>query len=132
MAKTLSNTALKTINRIGDIICPKNGEFPSYSETGCVEHVNSMIIYAPDADIGDLNMLLSILSVMPSSVLRWLVNTMTASHQKEGGFATLMRQLDFGLKGIILGTYYSGKVGSNYSGKKPTEVIEFDINRMEK
>ena len=131
MASTLSNPALKAINRIGDILCPKNGDFPSYSETGCVEHVNDMIAYAPESDIGDLNMLLTILAYMPTGVLKWLVKSITASHQKEGGLSTLFRQLDFGLKGIVLGTYYSGKVGANYKGKKPTEVIDFNITRME-
>jgi hypothetical protein len=39
--------------------------------------------------------------------------------------------LDFGMKGIILGTYYSGKVGINYKGKSPLQVIDFSINRIE-
>lgn len=131
MSKILSKSAVKALTRIGDILCPKNGDFPAYSETGCVEHVDDVIAYAPASDIGDLNMVLSILGYMPAGVLNWLVKTMNNSHEKEGGFATLMRQLDFGLKGIIYGTYYSGKVGANYKGKTPQEVIDFSIVRME-
>lgn len=131
MSKILSKSAIKALTRIGDILCPKNGEFPSYSETGCVEHVDDVIAFAPASDIGDLNMVLSILSYMPTGMLNWLVKTMNDSQGKDGGIAVVMRQLDFGLKGIIYSTYYSGKVGANYTGKTPQEVIDFSIVRME-
>lgn len=131
MSVVLNKSALKAVNRIGDIICPKNKDFPSYTELGCVEHVNSMIKYAPHSDIKDLNLLLSILSIMPKFVLTFMVKAITKSHSKNGVFSGLFRQLDFGLKGIILGTYYSGNVGSNYKGKTPLEIIEFSTIRME-
>ena len=127
----LSNTAKKTLNRIGDIICPKNEEFPSYSEYGGIEFVDDMLSTAPASDISDLNLLLTVLAVVPNGVLRWLVKSSGESHNKEGMIATLFRQLDFGLKGIILSTYYSGIKTSTYNGKMPTEVIGFSINRME-
>lgn len=131
MSKLFSKSALNGLNRIGDIIAPKNGEFPAYSETGCIEHIDDVAGYAPPNDIKDLGMVLSILSFMPSFVLKWLVNKMTESHQQEGGLSDVFRMLDFGLKGIIFGTYYSGKVGKNYKGKSPAEVIGFSINRLE-
>lgn len=131
MSKILSKSAVKGLVRIGDILCPKNGDFPAYSETGCVEHVDDVIGYAPANDISDLGMVLSILSYMPTGVLKWLVKNLNSSQEKEGSIASLMRMLDFGLKGIICGTYYSGKVGANYKGKSPQEVIDFSLVRME-
>ncbi|PCJ87837.1 MAG: hypothetical protein COA57_03975 [Flavobacteriales bacterium] len=127
----LGNSAKKALNRIGDIICPKNGDFPSYSEYGAIEHVDDMLETAPESDINDLNMLLAILSFMPNAILKWLVKSVSKSHWKNGGVTTLFRQLDFGLKGIIFGTYYSGKKTAVYNGKIPTEVIGFSINRIE-
>ena len=35
-SKYLSNSALKAINRIGDLMIHRNGEFPSFSEVGGV------------------------------------------------------------------------------------------------
>ncbi len=126
----LNKTSLKALNRLGDIYCPKNGEFPSYSELGCVQHVNTMVAYTPASDVKDLNLLLNILAYMPTFFLKWLVKIVTNSAKKYGS-SPLLRQLDFGLKGIILGTYYSGKTGDNYQGKKPLDIIGFSINRIE-
>lgn len=131
MSKLFSKTALNGLNRIGDIMIPKNGEFPSYSESYCIEYVDDVAGYAPENDIKDLGMLLSILSFMPGFVLSWLVKSMSESHQKNGGLSDTFRLLDFGLKGIILGTYYSGKVGKDYKGKSPLDLIGFSINRIE-
>lgn len=129
MSKILSKSALKAINRIGDIMLPKNGELPSYSELGGIEHIDEILRYAPEGDMKDLNMVLSILSVMPKFVLKWLVNKMRRSHERGGGLWVIMRQLEFGLKGIILSTYYSEKAGSNYKGRTPLEIIAYSINR---
>jgi hypothetical protein len=128
----LSNRAKIGLKRIGDILCPQNGEFPSYTQSGAIDFVDEMLIYAPASDISDLGLLLSILSFMPNFVLHWVVKKMTNSHAAgDGSLAVIFRQLDFGLKGIILGTYYSGKRSASYSGKLPTEIIDFQINRME-
>ena len=130
MSKILSKSALKAINRIGDVMVPKNGEFPSYSEVGGIEHIDEILRSAPESDMKDLNMVLSILSVMPTFVLKWLLNKMRQSHKHGGGIWVIMRQLDFGLKGIILSTYYSEKVGSNYKGRTPLEIIDYSITRV--
>ncbi len=130
MSKILSKAALKAINRIGDIMVPENGEFPSYSEYGGIEHIDEILRYAPESDTKGLDMILSILSVMPKFVLSWLVKKMSQSHERGGGLWVIMRQMNFGLKGIILSTYYSEKAGSNYKGKTPLEIIGYSINRV--
>lgn len=127
----LNGSAVKAVNRIGNILCPGDDVFPSYSELGCIEHIDIMLENAPAADIGDLNMLLTVLSVAPTDMLKWLVRKMAESHGKEGSANVLFRQLDFGLRGIIFGTYYSGKTGSNYTGKNPHEIIGFSVNRLD-
>ena len=126
----LSPLAKKGLCRLGDIICPKNEEFPSYSELGVIEFVDEMLETAPESDIQDLGLVLMILSFMPTFVLVWLVKSMNNSHHKEGIISNLFRQLDFGIKGIIFSTYYSGEKGKNYSGKLPSEIIGFSMNRI--
>jgi len=127
----LSPRAKKSLTRIGDILLPKNGDFPSFSETGSIEHIDSLTAYASESDIKDLNRALSILSFMPDFVFRWLVSKMQNSQSSAGMLSSVFRQLDFGLRGLIFSCYYSGKTGSHYKGKNPLEVIGFEIKRVE-
>lgn len=128
---TLNASAKKSLTRIGDILLPKNGEFPSFSETGSIEHIDELTAYAPEDDISDLNTLLSVLAFMPGFVLKWLVNKMENAQMSNGALASLFRQLDFGLKGLLFSCYYSEKMGAAYKGKKPLDVIGFSVNRVE-
>lgn len=127
----ISPSAVKGLTRIGDILCPGDDYFPSYSKLGCVEHVDIALEHAPASDIKDLGLLLSILSFMPGFVLRWLVRQMAESHDSNSALSTTFRQLDFGLRGIIFGTYYSGRSGSGYSGPNTHELVGFSVNRVE-
>lgn len=126
----MSKAALRTVNRIGDILCPGDEEFPSYSQTGCIEHIDRMLATVPEGDMKDLNLLLTILSIKPKFVLRWLVRKMGSAHESSGPISDLLRMLDFGLRGIIFGTYYSGFVGAGYTGKTPYEVLDYEIKRV--
>lgn len=130
MSKFLSNSALHTINRMGDLMLPASGDFSSFSQTGCIEHIDDILLFAPEDDISSLNTLLSIMSVFPGSLLKWIIRNMETSHTKNGGISVLFRQLDFGLKGIIFTCYYSGKTGKHFTGKNPLQVIDFEFNRV--
>lgn len=130
-SRYISPAAVRGLVRIGDILCPGDAEFPSYSKLGCVEHVDIALEYAPAADIKDLGLLLSILSVMPKGVLEWLVRQMAESHDSDSALSTTFRQLDFGLRGIIFGTYYSGQSGKDYTGPDTHSLVGFSINRVE-
>lgn len=130
MSKILSSLAIKTLYRMGDIMVPRNGDFPAYSEVKGLEYIDEMLCYAPENDIKDLNLLLSILSFMPTFVLRWLIAKMGKSHNEEGGISVIFRQLDFGIRGIVFATYYTEKTSSSFKGKKPIETIGYSINRF--
>lgn len=130
MSKILSSSAIKAITRIGDIMIPRNGELPAYSEVKGLEFIDDVVSYAPESDLKDLNLLLSILSFMPTSILKWLVNKMAKSHNEEGALSVIFRQLDFGIRGIVFATYYTEKTSPSYKGKKPIDVIGYSINRL--
>ena len=131
MPTQLSPAAKKTLTRIADIMLPANGEFPSFSQTGSIEHIDELTAYAPDDDIGDLSMVLTLLSVTPGFVLRWLVRKMEGAQHSEGMLAGLFRQLGYGLRGLIYSCYYSEKMGKAFTGKKPLDVIGYEIKRVE-
>jgi len=125
-----SKSALKALNKFGDILIPKNGEFPSFSEYGGLECIDQMVSYAPVDDIGDLNMALGIFNFLPNFILRFLVSLMAKSQKMGGPLAPMLRQLNLALRGLIFACYYSERPGSDFSGKDPVEIINFEINRV--
>ena len=130
-SKYLSNSAIKGLTRIGDILIPGDDEFPSFSAYMCMDHIDDLVSYAPADDIKDLGMVLGILSHMPTSILMWLVNTMANAHRNNGPLGSLFRQLNMGIRGIVFSLYYSEKPGKHYQGKNPTEMIGFTLNKVE-
>lgn len=128
---TLSPRAKKALTRIGDMLLPGNGDFPSFSETGSIEHIDNLTTYAPEGDIGDLDMLLIVLSFMPDVLLSWIVSKMEGAQTSNGMLSPIFRQLDFGLRGLLFSCYYSEKMGTSFSGKKPLDIIGFEITRVE-
>lgn len=130
-SKYLSNSAIKGLTRIGDILIPGDDEFPSFSAYMCMDHIDDLVAYAPSDDIKDLGMVLGILSYMPNSILKWLVNKMANAHLNNGPLGSLFRLLNMGLRGIVFALYYSEKPGTNYMGKNPDEMIGFTLNKVE-
>lgn len=130
-SKYLSNSAIKGLTRIGDILIPGNDEFPSFSAYMCMDHIDDLVGYAPHDDIKDLGMVLGILSLMPKSLLVWLVNKMANAHRNTGPLGSLFRLLNMGIRGIVFALYYSEKPGINYNKKNPTEMIGFTLNKVE-
>ena len=127
----LNKSAIKGLTRIGDILIPGNDEFPSFSAYMCMDHIDDLLSYAPNDDIKDLGMVLSVLSIMPKTILNWLVKKMAYAHKNEGPSGTLLRQLNMGIRGIVFSLYYSEKPGINYKAKNPTEMIGFTLNKVQ-
>lgn len=125
-----SNRALKTFNRLGDILLPKNGEFPSFSEYGGIEHIDKIVAYAPESDISDLNMALGIFYFFPDFILKFIIILCANAANKNGPVAPLLRQLNMGIRGLIFACYYAERPGSNFNGKDPIEIIGYDMKRV--
>jgi hypothetical protein len=122
--------ALKGLNRIGNVFIPGEGDLPSFSEFGGIEHVDDVIAYTPAEDIASLNMVLSIFSALPEGMLRWAADQMVAASYRDGPLDGLLRQLNIGLKGILFSCYYSGKGGTKFSGENPLDTIGYAVNRV--
>ncbi len=124
-------SALKGLNRIGDVFIPGDDRLPSFSRFGGAEHLDEVIAYAPAEDIASLNMVLGIFSFLPEGMLRWAADQMVAASYRDGLLDGQLRQLNIGLKGILFSCYYSGKGGSGYAGENPLEVVGYQPNRVE-
>lgn len=125
------NSTLKGLNRIGDVFIPQDGDMPSFSQFGGIEAIDTVIAYLPKEDVGLLNIVLTIFAVMPTGVLRWLVQQMEDALDKTGEIPSVLRQLNLGLRGIIFSCYYSGVGGEKSTGNNPLDVIGYHLNRVE-
>jgi hypothetical protein len=128
-----SNRAIKGLQKVGDIYCPKNGEFPSYSEAAGTQYLDNLAVNVPADDFSALNIVLAILSFLPKGILNWLVNTLQNSmdSSSDGMIPSLLRQLNIGLRGLCYSTYYSEFTNPYYSGKTPMQIIDYHLNRLE-
>ena len=131
MPKYLSNSALNGLNRLGDIIIPAYEQFPSFSQAGGVSSADDLVEHAPEADRKDLNLVLTLLSFMPGFILRWLVGKMETSPDNNGPIGPIFRQLDIGIRGLVFSCYYSGRLGADYKGPDPLDLIGIELTRIE-
>lgn len=121
---------LRALERLGDIMMPRHEDFPSFSEVGCIEHIDSIVQYAPPDDIASLRVLLRVLSFAPTALLRALLRATHNPGSFPGPLETLLRLLNFAFRGILCTLYYSGKTGAGYTGPTPLEQIGFSLNRV--
>ena len=108
MSRYLNHRQLNTIERIGNIMVPAHGKFPSFSESGCLYHIDTLLQPAPIDDRNSLKTVLTILSWLPDSILCWLLHRLEHADAVPGPIGTQLRLLSFGLKGTVFSLYYSG------------------------
>jgi hypothetical protein len=117
------------LNRLGDVICPKNGEFPSFSELDCAHYAHMVLDDLPSQDLSDLKMLLFVLWFMPSPIMRIFLFTLEKLNNLNGEVGTLIRMLLFGLRGIAFALYYSDLRGPNAKvTTTPVKVVGYEVN----
>ncbi|MBI2421387.1 MAG: hypothetical protein HYV27_01065 [Candidatus Hydrogenedentes bacterium] len=126
-SRLLNENAVKTLNRFGDILFPRNGEYPSFSELGCAEHVDDIAAHAPAEDIALLGSFMATLRFAPGFVLRGIVWATQNADRFPEPIGTNLRLLDMGIRSLTVTLYYSGKKGAHYTGPTPLNVIDFHL-----
>lgn len=132
MEAILGTRERKVLNRLGDLIVPGDGDFPSYSALGCVERADDMLAYGDPEDVALLVMVLRMLSVMPTFVLRLVYWAARNADLFPGPLGNNLRLFHIALRGLTVSLYFTGKKGAAYQGKTPDEVIGFVLNRVPK
>jgi len=131
-SRHFSSGALDALSRFGDIMLPSHEPFPSFSELGCLEHIDSIVDYAPADDIRQLNQLLGVLNWLPDGGLRRVFRWCETPEGWPEMIARNFRLLNFALRSILCTLYYSGKAGTGYEGPTPLDLIGFEICRIPK
>jgi hypothetical protein len=132
MANFFSTRATKGLLKVGEIYCPKNGDFPSFSEAAGTPYLNNLAANVPEDDFSSLNLVLAIFSFLPKGILNWIIEACTnaQNNPSDGIIPSTLRQLNIGLRGLCYSIYYSEFTNPNYKGKKPLEVIDYKLNRV--
>ena len=132
MANFFSTRATKGLLKVGEIYCPRNGEFPSFNEAAGTTYLPGLVANVPADDFSSLSMVLAIFSFLPNGILKWIINACTnsQSNPSDGILPSLLRQLNIGLRGLCYSIYYSEFTNPNYTGKKPLDVMEYKLNRV--
>ena len=132
MANFFSTRATKGLLKVGEIYCPKNGEFPSFTETAGTAYLNNLVSNVPEDDFNSLSLVLAIFSFLPNGILNWIINLATKSQDNpsDGIIPSTLRQLNIGLRGLCYSIYYSEFNNPDFKGKTPLQVIDYSLNRI--
>ncbi len=126
MSKNFSRNQLLGLNKAGDVILPGTDVSPSFSRTGCIDHVDRMAAYLTGDDLGGLRMLLGIFRYSPKWIIRLLMTACAKNTRVPGLFGSTLRTIDVGIKGVVMSLYYSNLTGKDYQGEKVFDIIGWD------
>ena len=113
----------RALERAGECWYPGDGRYPSFRALGCVEAANAVLSHASASDRRALGWLLTALGLVPMPILRSLMLAAATSATRRGPLASVLRELDYGLNGLVTTLYFSGYHGAAYVGRTPVQVM---------
>lgn len=127
-SKHFNGIQLRSIERLGDLYLPAFGGLPTFSDSGCLEHVDIVLDEVHPDDRTALGLLLYVLRLVPLFLLEKLITAMNHHDRYPELIAGPLRLVSLALKGIVMSLYYSGLTGGNYKGQTPHEVLEYALH----
>ncbi|UZE96607.1 hypothetical protein [Alkalimarinus alittae] len=128
MSLFLSQREIRGLIKVGDLVIPGGYGFPSFSETGCIDHVDEVMAPTPAADVKDFKLLMKVFSVAPNALLKGLLRLMDKESAFPEPIGGLLRLLNVGVKGVVFSLYYSNKTSEFYQGPLVHEAIGYQVN----
>ncbi len=122
-SRYFTRNQLRGLLKAGDVILPGTEQSPSFSQTGCSEHIDRMAAYLSEDDLSGLRILFSVFRWSPRWLIRILMQLSTHNHVFPGFIGAGLRMLEIGLKGATMSLYYANLTHADYEGKKIFEVI---------
>ena len=122
----LSRNQLKGLLKTGDVILPGTTKSPSFSQTGCIYHVDRMAAYLSEDDLAGLRLVLGLFRWLPSWVISIIMAMAVRNRYFPGPLGAGLRMLEIGVKGATMSLYYSNLTGPGYKGRKVFEIIGWD------
>jgi acyl-CoA reductase-like NAD-dependent aldehyde dehydrogenase len=129
VSKWLGKTQLRGARRCGDVIIPGDGkDFPAFSETGLIKHIDRMLDYMTEDDRDGLAMLFGLFAFLPKLVISLIMAmAKTKTNAKFPSFlGASLRQIYIGIRGMFFTLYYSNIGNDEGVGKKIMQNIKYD------
>ena len=123
ISRYFTRNQLRGLLKAGDVILPGTDRSPSFSQTGCSEHIDRMAAYLSEDDLSGLRILFSVFRWSPRWVIRILMQLSTHNRVFPGFIGAGLRMLEIGLKGATMSLYYANLSKPEYEGKKIFDVI---------
>lgn len=128
MSLFLSQAELRGLNKVGDLVIPGGYGFPSFSETGCINHVDEVMAPTPEADVKDFKLLMKVFSVAPEFLIKGILKLLDKESAFPEPIGGLLRLLNVGIKGVVFSLYYSGKSSDFYQGPSVHEAMGYQVH----
>ncbi|MBX3421161.1 MAG: hypothetical protein KF752_06350 [Pirellulaceae bacterium] len=107
-SKHLSRIHLSSLSRLGDLYIPGTDRLPSFSQSGCLHHLDIVLDGIHPDDLNAVRWLLAGLWLTPKWILRKLLSMMDQHDQYSEWIATPLRLVSLAIKGLVMSLYYSG------------------------
>lgn len=107
-SKHLSPFHLNSLARLGDLYIPGTERLPSFSQSGCLQHLDIVLDGLHPDDLVAVRWLLVGLRCLPKWVLRKLLSMMDRHDRYSEWIATPLRLVSLAIKGLVMSLYYSG------------------------
>jgi hypothetical protein len=127
-SRFLTPRQVRGLEKIGNVYFPGDGDFPSFSACGCVEHVDVVLDGLSQGDRKSLAALLDLAALVPSPVLRLLIGLSERGAAWPGRLGVALRFLRFGLRGAATTLYYSGETRRGWTGPSPLDAIQYQVS----
>jgi hypothetical protein len=95
------------LRRVGDVLIPGGGEFPSFSAAGVADHVDRMLAYMYPGDRDGVKILLSVCGMLPKPLVRGMLAVSERHRAMPEPIGAVLRLLNTGIKGVVMTLYYS-------------------------
>lgn len=114
--------------RAGDVLIPGDQQFPSFSQSRCVEHVDRMLAYMNESDLHAIQILLGLFRYLPKLVLRGIM-ALTDQHRRfPDVIGGPLRMINIAIKGLVMTLYYSDLT----EGVSIYQLIRWDAKIVER
>lgn len=125
-SKHLSARQVRGLLRLGDTVAPGDHDFPPFSQTEFVTHVDRMLDYMEPDDRQGLGLLLNLFSLSPKWAIKSLLLLCEQESRLPHPVAAPLRLLRLGLKGLVFTLYYSGLEDKEGHGPRILKTIGWD------
>lgn len=127
-SKYLSRAQMKGLIHTGDALLPGTSQMPSFSQTGCWQHIDRQAAYLSPDDLAGLQMVLGAFRFVPKPLIRGMINLASKYHDAPGPLGLGFRMLEIGVKGAVMSLYYSDLHSDDYKGAKVFDAIGWDAH----